>query len=214
MFTENGFDASILLGCEEYDARNILTELGSVISGFGVVDSRLFSDCLYLNCKSLGVSVHVTPANDGTVDAVFLYNEGKHGFKQYTAGCLPEGFDWTTTQNQVLKCMPDSSRKGNGPELWIENDSKGLAFSFYGSSWDEIDSKIAFVTIFSVKICTRCAKIARERHLPKETWGKSCFPECPFATCSSGGNLLQRCAPMDVASRIAAETEISLDAMD
>ena len=83
MLPDKEFDASMLLGCEEFDARNILTDLGSFVVGVGVLEGRMFSDCLYLSCKSLGVSVRLTPANNGKVDAVFLYNHGMHGFKHF-----------------------------------------------------------------------------------------------------------------------------------
>merc|ERR1711879_912791 len=113
------FDPAVLLGAEELRASVVLRTLaeGSKDDMEGAAaepEVKTYSDCRYLSCKALGLSVRLSPAGDnGRVDVVFLYNEGVDGFSAYR-GPLPQSLQWADVSRDVVARLGEPSDKYGG----------------------------------------------------------------------------------------------------
>merc|ERR1712232_1155311 len=108
------------------------------------LETKTYSDCRYLSCKALGLSVRLCPAGaTGRVDVVFLYNEGVDGFGVYR-GPLPAGLHWADTSRDVVARLGEPSDKYGGGRVpvAISYETKGLDVSFKNKSWDDSENPL------------------------------------------------------------------------
>jgi len=169
------FNAAELLGSDEAQATAVLRKLACMD---GAVEEKPYSDCRYLNCKALGLSVRLKPATAGHVDVVFLYGvvdeeglannaqataafvfnvafcpndgEGVDGFSEYRSGSLPEGLEWSHVSRDVVKLLGEPSDKfgGNRQAVGISYELLGLDITFKNRSWDDACNPMAFIAVF------------------------------------------------------------------
>eukprot|EP00933_Yihiella_yeosuensis_P028946 TRINITY_DN22706_c4_g1_i1.p1 TRINITY_DN22706_c4_g1~~TRINITY_DN22706_c4_g1_i1.p1 ORF type:complete len:242 (-),score=53.51 TRINITY_DN22706_c4_g1_i1:79-804(-) len=170
----SSFEPRDLLGADEAAARDALRELeaqGQIPAGKSAdIEQKAFSDCNYLSCKALGIQLRLTPASNGKVDVVFLYNEGVDGFSEFKAAKLPEGLEWTHLSRDVVTILGEPSDKygGNRLPVGISYETLGLDISFKGKNWDDSQNELGFVSLFpqlapTHGLCAVCGKLASFR---------------------------------------------------
>jgi len=97
-----------------------------------------------IDYASLGISFEL--CREEKITAVFLYNFGNAGFGQYP-GKLPFGISFEDLNPMVVAKLGEPGRKGKTFNIWIEYPSKGLVIDFFSTSWEDLRSRIKFVTI-------------------------------------------------------------------
>lgn len=131
------------------------------------VENKAFSDCRYISCKPLGLSVRLTPAAAGTSDCVFLYNEGVDGFSAYKLSDLPSELKWSDLGKDVVGRLGEPSEKfGAGRQpVGISYELSGIDIHFEKCTWDDPLNPIRFLGVFhdmggnqAYDLCVRCAK--------------------------------------------------------
>lgn len=162
--SSGAFDYASLLAQEEAQVREALRRLAAG----GAVEDKAFSDCRYLSLRRLGLSCRLTPADGGSVDVVFLYNEGVEGHSAYALGALPAGIDWADRSRDVVAKLGEPSDKygGGRMQVGISYETLGVDVHFQGPSWDDAENQIASISFFGEKdqmfdMCVQCAKQAR-----------------------------------------------------
>lgn len=158
------FDSKCLLGADEGLATSILLGLGGGAPGF--LEFKSFSDCRYVNAKTVGISVRLRPP-DGHVDVIFLYRGGAAGYETFS-GPLPEALQWSDLNRDVVRRLGEPSDRFGGGRVpvGISYELLGLDVTFQNRSWDDDANPIAFLGVFERKevsfgMCTRCGKQAR-----------------------------------------------------
>mmetsp|Transcript_8200 Transcript_8200/g.18352 ORF Transcript_8200/g.18352 Transcript_8200/m.18352 type:complete len:230 (-) Transcript_8200:17-706(-) len=220
------FDARSLLGCTEGEVREAWSTLGQkTLPGNtwdrdACIDSKSFKDCRYLNAKALGLSVCLKPPEDGRVDVVFLYNEGVQGFRQYSAGPLPEGLSWTDVGRDVVGRFGEPSDKFGGGRLpvGISYDTLGLDINFKNNTWQDAVNPINYLAVFPSQdqcfdLCVRCAKRA-SFHCGRCKLRRYCSSKCQAEDWVSHKQVCLGAAVDMPALSNLAETAGTLDGMD
>lgn len=161
----NTLDLASLLGANEARAAILLRGLAGEAAE---IEEKAYSDCRYLSCKPLGLSLRLKPASSGCVDVAFIYNEGVDGFSAYSSGPLPAGLEWSHTNRDVVKRLGEpSDRFGGGRQaVGISYELLGLDVTFKSKSWDDARNPMAFLAVFPCKdqafdLCAKCCKQAR-----------------------------------------------------
>lgn len=162
------------LGADEAGAEALLRELAAgdgTANASAEIERKAFSDCKYVSCKPLGLSMRLKPPDaSGRVDVVFLYNEGADGFSAYTASPLPAGLRWSDRSRDVVKKLGEPSDKfgGNRLPVGIGYELLGLDVHFNNRSWDDAVNPIKFLSVYqqvdqACGMCTACGRQARFR---------------------------------------------------
>ena len=103
------------------------------------IEHKTFSDCSYISCKALGLSMRLCPpSQDGVVDVVFLYNDGVAGFNAYQSSALPSGINWSHKSRDVVMLLGEPSDKtgGNRMPVQISYEVLGIEIHFkHNSCW-------------------------------------------------------------------------------
>jgi len=97
-----------------------------------------------IDYPTLGISFEL--CREEKITAVFLYNFGNAGFGQYP-GKLPFGISFEDLNPMVVAKLGEPGRKGKTFNIWIEYPSLGLVIDFFSTSWEDLRSRIKFVTI-------------------------------------------------------------------
>lgn len=97
-----------------------------------------------IDYPTLGISFEL--CREDKITTVFLYNFGNAGFGQYP-GKLPFGISFDDLNPKVVAKLGEPARKGKTFNIWIEYPSLGLVIDFFSTSWEDLRSRIKFVTI-------------------------------------------------------------------
>eukprot|EP00929_Paragymnodinium_shiwhaense_P069338 TRINITY_DN34983_c0_g1_i1.p1 TRINITY_DN34983_c0_g1~~TRINITY_DN34983_c0_g1_i1.p1 ORF type:complete len:321 (-),score=80.70 TRINITY_DN34983_c0_g1_i1:152-1114(-) len=167
---------NLLLGMDEQRALQALRELAAerygptAMAEDNPIENKAFSDCRYVSCKNLGLSLRLTPAasSSGRVDTAFLYSEGVDGFRAYSSAALPEGLAWSDVSRDVVMRLGEPSDKWGGGRtpVSISYETRGLDINFKNKSWDDAQNPLAFIAVFERKsqgadLCAFCGKQAK-----------------------------------------------------
>ncbi|ORY01404.1 hypothetical protein K493DRAFT_298409 [Basidiobolus meristosporus CBS 931.73] len=116
-----------------------------------------FRDCFYLNLRKDGVSIcfdqpstEVKSPSNAEVGAFHFYNQGVDDYLGF-CGTLPEELSMNMKAWEIVEKLGEPSKKGGGIKgvpVWILYEPKGLQINFVGTSWDDKDNAIAFVTLY------------------------------------------------------------------
>ncbi|KAK9768288.1 hypothetical protein K7432_001201 [Basidiobolus ranarum] len=116
-----------------------------------------FRDCFYLNYRDEGVSIcfdqvsaSIEPTSNAKVGAFHFYNENVDNYQGFR-GTLPEELSLNMKAWEVVEKLGEPSKKGGGIKgvpVWILYEPIGLQINFSGTSWDDRENTIAFVTFF------------------------------------------------------------------
>lgn len=160
-----------VLGASASAAKALLRSLWEGDVEEAEIEDKAFSDCRYLSCKNVGLSLRLRPPGDmGRVDVAFLYGEGADGYSAYSAGPLPAGLAWGDRSRGVVVRLGEPSDKFGGGRIptGIAYETLGLDVHFQNCSWEDASNPIKFLSLYvavdqSLGMCAKCAKQAKFR---------------------------------------------------
>ena len=124
-------------------------------------EAKKFSDgAIFWSFKPFGLQFCFIPKDQQSiVDSIFVYNkqqgkpqnkESQQLFQKYNEQ-LPHGLSLNMNNVDIVKKFGEPTKKGGGGRggpIWISYENLGFQIDFIGSSWDDLDNKISFITFF------------------------------------------------------------------
>jgi len=126
-------------------------QLANQMSQWGLCEKKEFPDVLYMNFKSVGISLCFTK-KDQIVDSVFVYNTGVDGFSKYE-GTLPYSLSFNMTNSDVVKLLGEPDGKpprDNIIPMFIDYKSLGLQIDFKTKSYSDNKNPITSICVYLV----------------------------------------------------------------
>jgi len=126
-------------------------QLSNQISQWRDCEKKEFPDVLYMNYKSVGISLCFTKS-DQTVNSIFVYNGGVDGFSKYE-GDLPYSLSLNMTNADVVRLLGEPDGKpprGNVIPIFIDYKSLGLQIDFKTKSYSDNKNPITNICLYLV----------------------------------------------------------------